>query len=122
MLRVAPLTCAVCAVATWLSMPCEVAAKSGGAGFGAHRFFSARPTLARRPFNHGAFRNSAWIGGGIASTYPYFEPAYGDRRLRIARMQARLIALQRAALQTGLENIDRGSAVLPTRRSEMFFG
>ena len=81
MLRVGPLTCAVCAVATWLSMPCEVAAKSGGAGFGAHRFFSARPTLARRPFNHGAFRNSAWLGGGIASTYPYFEPAYGDGTL-----------------------------------------
>jgi hypothetical protein len=77
MLRVASVTCALCAVAILLSAPYEVAAKAGGAGFGAHPFFSHRPMLSRRPFtNHRAFRGFPWLGGGFVSTYPYFEPDY----------------------------------------------
>ena len=45
------------------------------------------------------------------------------RRLRLVEktMQAKLTAPQLAALQSDLENIDRVSAVLPMRQSEMFF-
>ena len=45
------------------------------------------------------------------------------RRLRVVEktMQAILTAPQLAALQSDLESIDRVSAILPMRQSEMFF-
>ena len=46
------------------------------------------------------------------------------RRLRFVEkaMQEKLTAPRLAALQADLESIDRASAILPMRHSEMFFG
>jgi hypothetical protein len=69
MLRIVSALCAACALAVLVVAPYEVAARPGGAGFGAHSFHPAG--------RHGSFRRSPsyGYGTGFVST-PYYAPDY----------------------------------------------
>lgn len=67
MLRIASVSCALCAIAMLLLAPFEAAARSGGAGFGARSFHSRVHFRAHRYYP---------LYGGVAASAPYDAPDF----------------------------------------------
>ena len=67
MLRIASVSCALCAIAMLLLAPLEAAARSGGAGFHARSFHSRTHFRAHRHDRS---------NGGVAVAAPYDAPGF----------------------------------------------